>query len=104
MATSFISDDRCDEDAAGSAVPRTNLFLENSTMEVDDDSKGKRVERKRQREVSVSKLYYFAYYQSSKSKHRKLTFPRLPVLGYASLVLGHKWSKTLGLNGKAHQL
>ena len=100
----FISDDRCDEDAIGSAVPRTNLFLENSTMEVDDDSKGKRVERKRQREVSVSKLYYFAYYQSSKSKHRKLTFPRLPVLGYASPVLGHKWSKTLGLNGKAHQL
>ena len=43
MATSFISDDLCDEDAAGSAVPRTNLFLENSTMEVDNDSKGKRL-------------------------------------------------------------
>ena len=106
MSTSFISDDCkcCDEDAAGSAVPQTNLFLENSTMEVDNDSKGKRVERKRQCQVSVSKLYYFAYYQSSKSKHRKPTFPRLPVLGHTSPVLGHKWSKSLRLNGKAHRL
>ena len=45
MATSFILDDHRDEDAAGTAVPWTNLFLENSTMEIDNDSKGKRVER-----------------------------------------------------------
>jgi hypothetical protein len=67
MSTSFITGDHNhrDEDATGSALPRTNLFLENhdSKMEVDDSgvvlsAKEKRFERKRQRQVSVSKLYH----------------------------------------------
>jgi hypothetical protein len=108
MSKSFITGNHNHHDEDGSALPQTNLFLEDSKIEVDDDSivvlsaKEKRVERKRQRQVSVSKLYYFAYYQSPNSKHRKPNFPPLPVLGHASLVLGHKWSKTLRLNGKAH--
>jgi hypothetical protein len=53
-----------DEDvshATGSALPRTNLFLENSIIQDEDsgvvlEAKGKRLEKKRRRQISVSKL------------------------------------------------
>jgi hypothetical protein len=72
MSTSFTitgASDRNhrDEDATGSALPQTNLFLPSRTraIQVNEDSsvvlstQEKRLEKKRQRHISVSKSYYF---------------------------------------------
>lgn len=112
MSLNFISGGSNHRDEVPTfRVPQTSLFLEDSTIQVDESStasaggvavssvKEKRLERKRQRQFSVIKLYYFTY-TITKSKHRKPNFPRLPVLGHASPVLGLR----LPVNGKALQL
>jgi hypothetical protein len=61
----------------------------------------KRLERKRQHHISVSKLYYFVYYQVLNFKHRKVNFLLLPVIGLVLQALGRTRSETL--NEKARQ-
>jgi hypothetical protein len=63
MSLNYITDNHHHEEA--SMLPQTGFLLENSISQVNDaaDHAGaageKRPERKRQRNISVSKSYYF---------------------------------------------